>query len=301
MAENTLGGVNVGLLLLAGISVGITYLHQNTGWAALLVFNRWLRWILFALLFSLIVHFFSDPKPMSLWPMMAVGFLIYLLLETMYNWLAIKSLSDSDMALFPTFRQNIQGDEWPAHRKFLKVKDWLREHDFAHRQSIKAELLEGVYLRSCIYENTAGTVRLQILFVPQRGGNLSMGYIFSSRTSSHRLITDNLSMPFGGFYPQYWNLARRPLTRSLERLYRYHRKRLKTIEEPLIRWEQEPLSDLNSQQRELEQLNMREGFLVPPHQQDEYGKITGEGRYRIWKEVWLLNYFGVSNTYLKKT
>ena len=30
------------------------------------------------------------------------------------------------------------------------------------------------------------------------------------------------------------------------------------------------------------------------HMHDEKGRITWEGRYRVWKEIWLLNYFGIA-------
>ena len=39
------------------------------------------------------------------------------------------------------------------------------------------------------------------------------------------------------------------------------------------------------------------GFLFPMNLRDEYGKITWEGRYRVWKEIWLLNYFGKAFSY----
>lgn len=57
-------------------------------------------------------------------------------------------------------------------------------------------------------------------------------------------------------------------------------------------WTTEPLGDLNLQQRELEEVNTELGFLFPRSQREDHGKITYEGRYRVWKELWLLNYFG---------
>ena len=62
----------------------------------------------------------------------------------------------------------------------------------------------------------------------------------------------------------------------------------------LEEYEIDPVDDINRQQGVLERINIEAGFLVPPHLQDEMGRITWEGRYRVWKEVWLLNYFGMA-------
>jgi hypothetical protein len=47
----------------------------------------------------------------------------------------------------------------------------------------------------------------------------------------------------------------------------------------------------------LEYVNTELGFLSPHHDREDYGKMTYEGRYRVWKEIWLLNYFGRSARY----
>jgi hypothetical protein len=36
---------------------------------------------------------------------------------------------------------------------------------------------------------------------------------------------------------------------------------------------------------------------LPHAEREDHGKISHEGRYRVWKEVWLLNYFGVAARY----
>ncbi len=111
------------------------------------------------------------------------------------------------------------------------------------------------------------------------------------------LLTDNLFLPFGGFYPENWRVVRSPWRRTLSSLLRYHRKRLEKCREPIVPFSTDPIDDLNHQQSVLERVNTELGFLIPPHLQDECGKITREGRYRVWKEVWLLNYFGATNRY----
>jgi len=81
---------------------------------------------------------------------------------------------------------------------------------------------------------------------------------------------------------------------SLQRLLKLHQ--LRTIKSSIVAipFEDEPLEELNDQQRILERLNLEAGFLNPRHFQEEVGKISYDGRYRLWKEMWLLAYFGKS-------
>ena len=39
------------------------------------------------------------------------------------------------------------------------------------------------------------------------------------------------------------------------------------------------------------------GSWNPQGAREENGKITYEGRYRVWKEIWMLNYLGRSARY----
>jgi len=57
------------------------------------------------------------------------------------------------------------------------------------------------------------------------------------------------------------------------------------------------LVDINAAQNELDRLNTELGFLVPHAEREEQGKITHEGRYRVWKEIWMLDYLGRSSRY----
>ena len=107
-----------------------------------------------------------------------------------------------------------------------------------------------------------------------------------------RIVTDNLFLPYGGYYPEGWDISRKPLTGSLKHLLSLHHKRLiKSSLKPVVS-EESALEDINDQQRILERFNTETGFLVPPSNQEEEGKITSEGRYRLWKEMWLLAYLG---------
>lgn len=279
------------------ISLVLYQLNQRVASPVLAIFNRWLRWIIFAIGGAHIaIDFGWVDRPF--WAVAVAFFLIWFLCETLYNWLAIQALSVSPLPLFPRFAVNTSGEEWPTAPRLLKIREWLRSRDFKLAQSLKAEVGPGIYLRVSVYQDPAAEVRIQVTFLPQANGAISVCYSISSQmVSGFRYVTDNLYLPFGGFYPENWLVERNPWRRSLEAMLKRHRQRVAAGKELLLSWNTDPLNDLNSQQRELEQINTELGFLLPHAEREDFGKMSFEGRYRVWKEIWLLNYFGRSTKY----
>ena len=285
--------------LLAGLTVGwILLVYANIRWASPIVaiINRWLRWGLVGFGGAAVVQGLEwSDRPY--WALAGIGLLSWLLAESMLNWFAIKALSQSPFPLFPRFTDNSEAHEWPAQKRFLHMRQWLRDNGFERVQSLKCDLGIGMDLRSVVFQTQDKLIRLQITFIPQRSGALAECCHFVSHLENGaRLITDNLFTPFGGFYPDDWEIVRRPRTRSIERLYREHKARMEKRGEPFETWEGAPMEDINLRQRELERLNTDHGFLFPPHLREEHGKITSDGCYRVWKELWFLNYFGRSGS-----
>ena len=278
-------------------SLVLFQLNQRYASPVLSIFNRWLRWITFSLLCAKVtVDFGWIDRPF--WVLSVSFFLLWFLAETLYNWVAIHALSVSPLPLFPRFSVNTSGEEWPTNPRFLKIRDWLRAQSFKHVQALRAEIAPGIYLRVSVYEDQAAQIRLQITFLPQPNGAISLCCSFATQTvSGYRYITDNLYLPFGGFYPENWLVSRHPWRRSLPSLLTRHRRRIIKANEMAVAWSTDPLSDLNAQQTELEKINTELGFLNPHQDREEQGKMSYEGRYRVWKEIWSLNYLGRSARY----
>ena len=278
-------------------SLILTQLNQRLASPVLAIFNRWLRWLVFSLgAASVCTQFELIDRPF--WVLLVGFVLIYFLIETGYRWLEIHALSVSPMPLFPRFAVNSSGEEWPTHPRLLTLREWLRQQGFRPLQSLKDEVGAGIYLRTSVYQDATGNLRVQITFLPQPGGGITVCHTFSSQTTEgDRIVTDNLFLPFGGFYPENWFVERHPWTRSAARLRQRHEQRVRAVHAQLAPWDLEPLGDLNQQQREVERINTELGFLLPHAEREENGKISHEGRYRVWKEVWLLNYFGIASRY----
>jgi len=227
------------------------------------------------------------------WVLALCAFLSWFLIETIYNWIAISALSRSPAPLFPKFEINRSGDEWPAQRRSIGLREWLRREEFERLAAIRAEFFESVVLRLSVYQNKEGTVRMQVMFLPHQRDHVSVCFIvFSEARDGTRLVTDNYFLPYGGFYPENWSVERKPLMRSPEKLLKRHLRRMAGFGLPFVEFDDDPLTEINDQQRILERLNVDLGFLFPRHLREEYGKFTQQGRYRFWKELWLLNYFG---------
>jgi hypothetical protein len=89
-------------------------------------------------------------------------------------------------------------------------------------------------------------------------------------------------------------VCRKPLIGSIKRLLLLHNNRVLELKVDSVVVQDDALEELNDQQRILERLNTEIGFFVPRFRREEEGRISQEGRYRLWKEMWLMAYFGKS-------
>jgi hypothetical protein len=286
--------IEYALFGLAIASVLLPILASRMELPVLNILGRWIRWLLFGALLAFFLSVFElSHRPA--WVHFVTGLAVWFLIETGYNWIAIKTLSRSELPLFPSFKENTQRDEWPADKRFIELKDWLKSEGFRRIGALKAELFEGTFLRASVYESADQLTRIQILFLPKRQGGASACYTIQTHgKDDQRVITDNQFLPYGGYYPESWHLTRRPMIGSLKRLLALHRARvIKSGICPVV-VDSTALEELNDQQRILERLNTETGFLVPRPQQEEEGKITSDGCYRLWKEMWMLAYLGRS-------
>ena len=243
------------------LSLVLAQTNQRVASPLLAIADRWLRWFVFAFGAAQICQDFSlIDRPY--WVLAAVFFLVWFLGETLMNWLSIHALSVSPLPLFPRYVVNLAGDEWPTQPRPLQLRDWLRAQGFKQTQALKAEIGGGVYLRVSIYQDLSATTRVQVTFIPRTSGAVNICFAITSLTADgRRYVTDNLYVPFAGFYPEQWFVERMPLCRSLPRLLERHRARLVRAGETPVPFTVEPHADLNSTQGELDRLNTELGFL----------------------------------------
>jgi hypothetical protein len=285
------------ILIAILLSLVLMQVNQRVASPLLSIADRWIRWFVFAFGAAQLCRDF-EVLDRPFWALAGAFFIIWFLGETLYNWAAITAHSLSPLPLFPRYIVNSSGDEWPVQPRLLKIREWLRAQGFRQVQALKAEIGGGIFLRVSIYQDAQATIRVQVTFIPQASGAISVCYAVTSMTADGSMyLTDNLYIPFGGFFPENWFVERKPWRRSLPRLLSRHRARLHSAGAVPVPFASDPLADLNAAQHELDQLNTELGFLHPHAEREDLGKFTQEGRYRVWKEIWMLNYLGRAARY----
>ncbi|NBD38416.1 MAG: hypothetical protein GVY10_07605 [Verrucomicrobia bacterium] len=280
------------VLGLAAVNLALHLGTVRTGSPVLAILNRWSRWVFIAALMAGVYTVFIDPR-YEFFLLFPIAFLLWFVVETGYNYLVIQSLSKSQLPLFPRFEENTRGDEWPSQSRFIHLKNWLRAKGFQRRQALVSLLGDHVLMRLSCYENEGRTMRVQVLFLPASRGNTVACLAFSSHLKSGEMVvTDNLFLPFGGFYPEHWHIERRPWTRKPRQLHQRHRERLDAFGEALAPFEVEPLAQVNDDQRQLEKINRELGFLREGLPEEGESRLTSAGKARIWQEIWTLAYLG---------
>lgn len=255
------------------------------------LFNRWSRWFLISLVGAFLLYHVLDGTR-AFFVLWLVSFLGWFLVESILTWLAVRALSHSQYPLFPRFEDVTDEGRLPASSQYLAMRDAFRKAGFTRQSLLRAELPQGLELLLMAHANEDRTIRLLTYFLPGPSGTLLPCWAFYSKEKDGSLIvTDNIFFPFGGFYPDRWDVRRYPLCRRFEGLLSSHGKRCQRPAGGLEPLEAVSAADLNEEQRGIERVNEEAGFLNAVPYREEYGLLSREGKYRLWKEIWLMNYF----------
>jgi len=288
------------LTIFSGLVFGLLmWLNKRNPSPKFAIFARWSRWIFIASGSATIADGMGYPSEVL--PLVGLsGFMGWFLLESGYSWLAVMAFSKSNLPLFPYYEENTRGDEWPSDDTSISIRGWLRSHQFTKVQALYAKIEGEVLMRVSIYENEEKTTRITVFIFSGIGSVSSVSFSFQSKLEDNtRIITDNIYLPFGGFYPENYYIERKPWKRSIDLLSQLHQRQCETVRDgrSLKPFDQLPLNELNVEQRNLEQLNRELGFLSPVGAEEEEGRITPAGRFRVWAELWMLSYFGKPRQY----
>lgn len=284
-------------LLLAALFLLLVIWNGRYGSLLVSVLSRWLRLaVLTIATTSLCVVFEWLDRPLPI--LLAASAICWILIDSLRNWIVTGVLSRSQMPLFPRFRRSEEGDAWPVSASLLKLKAWIRKAGFRFEAAVHADLTDDVRIHGSLFSDPSRTTRLQVLFLPQRNGSFIASLAFQSvHADGTCLLTDNSFVPFGGFFPENYDVRREPLLRSPDRLLKLHADRIEKLGGALRIFETDAVSDLNDLQSQMEQVNVDLGFMTPRPSRSEDGLLTHEGRYRLWREMGLLEYFGVASRY----
>ncbi|MGF1530331.1 MAG: hypothetical protein ACFCU4_03110 [Puniceicoccaceae bacterium] len=255
------------------------------------VLRRWLGWIALVVLLGIGLHA-SALLDRDLLVCLSIAGLGLLLVETVYHWTLVRALSRSDWPLFPRFMEAQENEGWPKEELLLRWRQQLEERGYRTISILVSPVFPQFVVRMYVMESSDRKVRLNLLCLPQgkKSPRCFLSFISISK-EGHRFLTDNVALPYGGYYPTHWQIERHPWTESILRLEERHRTRLESAQTEFEEMVEEPVAEVNDTQEELEMFNRKQGFLRAYDEQTP-DRISPEGRYRIWKEILLVNYFG---------
>ena len=251
---------------------------------------RWTRLMVTALFCGLLFKASILPS-VPYWRLCLIGLLLWCLIESLYIWFYIVTWDRSELPLFPKIK-SVDRVDWPANKRFFMIRDWIRQNNYEEIGAFRYFFQDVVMQHSVVYQSPDRTIRMQVLIVPDSTGVILDQVVFYSQNANDKVfITDNIFMPFGGVYPEDWSVNRYASVRKVEGLVKRHINVLSHAGETCIQIDSDPLAWVEETQHRLEKLNIEHGLLNSLADREEFGKLTGEGRYRIWKELLLLNYF----------
>lgn len=283
--------------MFAVLSVLANRAALSQGSPPLAILARWCRWFFMAFLITLSVQLFMS-NGIETWRVFVAGLLGWFLLESIYAWLLVNVVSGSDLPLFPRFRRSASGDSWPIEEQWIQLKEWARKAGFERRDMLSVSLDGEITLRVSVLDQPAEQIRMLVYLIPNQIGTLMSALAFHTDfKDGKRVVTDNFFIPFGGFYPENWEVARMPRERNPQRLLDRHKSRCKEVDAPVAELNADPMEGINRDQQRVELLNRQLGFLNSIEEEEEVGRISGPGRYRVWRDMLLQNYLGTSLRY----
>lgn len=290
--------LQISILVLALGTLGFTWWAKRTGSPLLAVASRWCRWFFTGAIGGYLLSE-TGWTNYPFWVTASVSFLGWFLVETIYNWVVISAISRSDLPFFPRFELNERTGQWPKDDRSIQLRDWLRSSGFKKHQSLLARMDDQILMHVFVYENPQNHVRAHILFFGGIGMNNAVSFAFNSLdVRERRWVTDNLFLPYGGFYPEDWSVERHPLMQSAEKLYQRHLERMDAaLSDAWLPFKQDSIEVLNADRVALEKLNREMGFFNSEEDIENKGRISPAGRHRIWQELWTISYFGRARRY----
>ena len=253
--------------------------------------SHWFRWVTFACAFSFILTYLEWSSRPD-WVHFISGLALWFVVETSFYKISIHMLNVSDMELFPKYKHDTSENLWPLTKEVLKIKEYLSKEGFKSEDILKAQIVSHLTIRQAVFLDEGQKIRLNVLFIPNANNETKLFYsLFSIQASGKTMITDNQNMPIGGYYPEHWIVNRFPVCHSLKQLLKKHRDLIRDNQEALVTLNEDVRTKTNCLQLELEKRNREMGFLNLSNSEDRR-RISPEGCFRIWTEMWLLAYFG---------
>ena len=249
----------------------------------LCLLKRWTRCFFFSLAIALILDSLLPERRFE--ALLVGGFLLFFLGESLFYWIQLSVFNAAGLPLFAKYEP--AENAWLSAKKYVLLKRSIEKLGFKKCAAYKSEI-EGIETFATCFENAEKTVGLSVAFVPytRKMYLTEFGY-YSVLADGSRICTDSSSLPFGLEYPPNWRVERHPCVSSPSKLLKIHMSRLKAREEAAVRLPDTP--NINAELGEVEMTCRKCGLTNPPTSSGG-GILTPKGKYRLWKDMILVNF-----------
>lgn len=270
--------------------VTVTYAGMHVRSLHYTILLRWIRWIAIGVAFGSMLKLSIAPRsPYGLLVVTSCAF--WFLFETFFTWRRVNRLRRVPMPFFPHFDELTAENIWPNSPSWRTSRDFLLKNGFHFEMLLKADFAGSLWLLCPVFCSEDRKTRMVVKFQASGGQTLHGVFTLYSITQKGQIIlTENNPGVYGGYYPNHWNVLRRPLLQRLRPLLALHAHRVSG--QPLRPLEISALEENNDLQRQLREENLSRSFVIPAEQSQNQLQLSLDACYRIWLEIWLLRYFG---------
>ncbi len=250
--------------------------------------DRWLKLALFSLATACVLKFSLGFENFA--ASAAVGALVYFGLESLLFWLNISIVSDDDSPLFAPYSET--DSAWRPEKKFLDMKRSIESRGFSKSGSFKS----GIGREECkffltTFDSSDKKIRLSVKFVPFGKAWLNVFIAESFAGDGTVFRTEANFIPFGLAFPKNYDAARFPLETNPVRLLKKHESRVEKSGKKIAGLPENPLEWINGELNNIERENVARGFINDRYKASEFGKLTPEGKNRLWWDAVITAYF----------
>ncbi len=278
--------VAIAALMLLNIGLGMANRRAiPSAWLSFI--GRWIRCAFFSLaIFVLLRHILPDRHGALL---LIGSVVVYFFALSVLYWI---QLSVFNMADFSEGRRYVKCDSaWRPEPPLLKLKRILQERGFSQIGAFKASCDNFDMVYATVFQNVGACVRLVVAFVPYGDIWRCVSSAESILENGKTIYTEASQLPFGLEYPDNYDAKKVVLKSNPLSLLDMHLARLDSAESVPVPFESGAEEFINGQNLKIEKYNRKLGLINPPDMEEEYGYLSQDGKYRVWVEMVLVNYF----------
>ena len=250
---------------------------------------KWSGVLAFTALFGFALEYLMAGK--NFYALLGISLTLVVLADTVWTRIAIAAFSATLPRRFIKPRQI--DNAWRPGNFFYELKRQIENAGFKKCLSLRSDFPDNndIYELSTHFLSKDKKTLLSVSFAMERM-DLQTFFTLESKTDTLRIITGNQCLTDGLYFPSDYRRELRLWVCKFEKILKLHKKR--TSQETLIDIPTPTLETLWCDCIDIENENLKRGILTPHSEIEEYGILTSDGKYKLWMDTLLLNYFAIT-------